>query len=79
MDRVANISAWAWIFILEGAITIIAGILSFWIIQDFPEHAKFLSDKESKLISPKLTGYVLLKGTTFLIFHRINGGSSTSR
>jgi hypothetical protein len=47
MDGIAGISAWAWIFILEGLVTIIAAAASFWIIQDFPEDAKFLSEEES--------------------------------
>jgi hypothetical protein len=46
MDGVGGKGAWAWIFILEGLATIVAGVLSFWIIQDFPDTAKFLSEEE---------------------------------
>jgi MFS family permease len=38
--------AWAWIFIIEGAATIVLGALSFWLVQDFPDSATFLSEPE---------------------------------
>ena len=50
MDGVGGKPAWAWIFILEGLTTFVAGFLSFWIIQDFPESAKFLTDAERTVI-----------------------------
>ena len=50
MDGVGGKPAWAWIFILEGLATFVAGFLSFWIIQDFPESAKFLTDAERAVI-----------------------------
>lgn len=37
---------WAWIFILEGIATVIAAIASYWIIQDFPDTATFLTERE---------------------------------
>lgn len=40
---------WAWIFILEGLATVVAGLFSYWIIQDFPDTAKFLSEEERML------------------------------
>jgi len=33
MDGVGGYPAWSWIFILEGLATVVAGVLSFWIIQ----------------------------------------------
>jgi hypothetical protein len=30
----------------QGLATVLAGFMSFWIIQDFPDTAKFLSDRE---------------------------------
>jgi hypothetical protein len=42
-----NFIGWAWIFILEGLFTVLAAIASFWIVEDFPETAKFLSETES--------------------------------
>jgi len=37
---------WAWIFILEGLITVVVGGISYFSIQDFPDTANFLSEKE---------------------------------
>ena len=54
MDGVGGKSGWAWIFILEGLTTIIAGFLSFWIIQDFPDSAKFLTDAERTVVIRRL-------------------------
>ncbi|KAM6498405.1 MFS general substrate transporter [Amanita muscaria] len=42
----ASIPAWAWIFIIEGLATIIIAVASFFIVQDFPESAKFLTEAE---------------------------------
>ena len=36
----------AWIFILEGLVTVVAGVASFFIIQDYPTSALFLSENE---------------------------------
>ena len=50
MDGVGGKPAWAWIFIIEGLITIVAGIASFWMIQDFPNTAKFITEEERAYI-----------------------------
>ncbi|KAK0741975.1 major facilitator superfamily domain-containing protein [Apiosordaria backusii] len=44
MDGIAGLAGWRWIFILEGGLTIIVAIASFWMVQDFPDKAKFLSE-----------------------------------
>jgi len=54
MDGVGGKPGWAWIFILEGLATVVAGFLSFWIIQDFPDSAKFLTDAERTLVVRRL-------------------------
>lgn len=46
MDGVGNLPGWAWIFILEGIATVLVGILSFWMVHDFPDEARFLSDAD---------------------------------
>ncbi|KAG7094143.1 hypothetical protein E1B28_007755 [Marasmius oreades] len=56
MHGVGGKPGWAWIFILEGLATVIAGIVSFWIIQDFPDTAKFLSEAERTVIVRRLQG-----------------------
>ena len=54
MNGVGGKHGWAWIFILEGLVTVVAGFLSFWTIQDFPDSAKFLTDAERSLIIRRL-------------------------
>lgn len=46
MDGIGGKSGWAWIFILEGCLTVLCAIASFFVLQDFPETAKFLSEEE---------------------------------
>ncbi len=51
MDGIGGKPGWAWIFILEGLFTVICAIASFWILQDFPDTAKFLSEVEREYTS----------------------------
>ena len=54
MDGIGGKPGWAWIFILEGLITVFAGALSFFIIQDFPDSAKFLTEEERTVVIRRL-------------------------
>jgi len=54
MDGVGGKSAWAWIFILEGLATVLAGAISFFVIQDFPDTAKFLTEAERTVVIRRL-------------------------
>jgi MFS family permease len=54
MDGVAGIAGWAWIFILEGLITILIGFASFWMVYDFPDEAKFLSPEDRERVLYRL-------------------------
>ncbi|GJE85744.1 MFS general substrate transporter [Phanerochaete sordida] len=46
MDGIGGKPGWAWIFILEGLFTVICAVASFFILQDFPDTAKFLTETE---------------------------------
>ncbi|KAI9632398.1 MFS general substrate transporter [Dioszegia hungarica] len=46
MDGVRGYSGWRWIFILEGLLTVVAGFFAYFIIVDYPETAKFLTEDE---------------------------------
>lgn len=72
MDGVGGLAGWRWIFILEGLVTVVVALLSFWVIQDYPENAKFLSEKESMYVQ-----YTHSVGTNALIFHGIKGSLSS--
>ena len=54
MNGVGGKPGWAWIFIIEGLLTVVAGIASFWIIQDFPDTAKFLTEEERVFVIRRL-------------------------
>jgi len=54
MGGVGGKPGWAWIFILEGLATIIVGIVSYWMVFDFPDSATFLSDIERQRVIRRL-------------------------
>lgn len=54
MDGVGGRKGWAWIFILEGAATVLIGIISFWMVYDFPDQARFLSDADRARVLRRL-------------------------
>lgn len=54
MDKVGGKAGWSWIFIIEGLATIVVGIASFWMVYDFPDEAKFLSDADRKRVLRRL-------------------------
>ncbi|KAI5118029.1 hypothetical protein M0805_004894 [Coniferiporia weirii] len=54
MDGVGGKPAWAWVFILEGLFTVLVAIASFWMVQDFPDTAGFLTEDERNFIIDRL-------------------------
>lgn len=46
MDGVGGYSDWRWLFILEGILTILIGVTAFFLVADFPEEAKWLTEDE---------------------------------
>ncbi|KEY74299.1 hypothetical protein S7711_00456 [Stachybotrys chartarum IBT 7711] len=54
MDGVAGIPGWAWIFIIEGILTILIGVASFWMVHDFPNEATFLSAEDKARVLLRL-------------------------
>lgn len=47
---VGGYGGWRWIFILEGLMTVIAGIVAFWALTDYPSTAKWLTEEEREWI-----------------------------
>ncbi|KAK5987948.1 putative transporter [Cladobotryum mycophilum] len=43
LDGKGGLAGWAWIFVIEGGLTILIGVASFWMVHDFPDEAKFLT------------------------------------
>ena len=54
MRGIGGKGGWAWIFILEGLATVLIGIASFWMVFDFPDEAKFLSDEDRQRVIRRL-------------------------
>ncbi|RDW59665.1 MFS general substrate transporter-30 [Coleophoma cylindrospora] len=58
MDGLSGLAGWRWIFIIEGIITCCLGIVAYFLIVDFPEHASkswhFLSERESQFMVARI-------------------------
>lgn len=54
MDNIGGKAGWAWIFILEGIATVVIGVISYWMVHDFPDEAKFLSDADRARVIRRL-------------------------
>ncbi|OQO01552.1 hypothetical protein B0A48_12588 [Cryoendolithus antarcticus] len=58
MDGVRGYGGWSWIFIIEGMLTVVCALGSWWIIPDWPETATFLTDEERTLLIARLSADV---------------------
>ncbi|KAH8155576.1 uncharacterized protein LAJ45_00586 [Morchella importuna] len=54
MKGIAGKPGWAWIFILEGLVTVIVAFVAYWAINDYPETAKFLTPEEKIEVTRRL-------------------------
>ncbi|KAH0588802.1 hypothetical protein H2248_004602 [Termitomyces sp. 'cryptogamus'] len=50
LDGKRNIRGWAWIFIIEGTITLFLGVLSWFFIPNFPDKNTFLTPEQTALV-----------------------------
>ena len=54
MNGVRGYNAWRWVFIIEGLLTVVVSFLFFFIIPDFPENSKFLSEREREYVKRRI-------------------------
>jgi hypothetical protein len=54
MDGIGGKGGWAWIFIIEGLATIVVAVISIWMVHDFPDDAKFLSEADRARVIRRL-------------------------
>ncbi|WVQ76646.1 hypothetical protein IAR50_006320 [Cryptococcus sp. DSM 104548] len=54
MDGVGGKAGWSWIFIIEGLLTFLVAVASFWMIHDWPDTAKFITPFERRFIHYRL-------------------------
>ncbi|KHN95573.1 Major facilitator superfamily domain, general substrate transporter [Metarhizium album ARSEF 1941] len=53
MDGLQGRSNWRWIFILEGVLTVLVAIISYFSVSDFPQQARWLSEREKQAVLRK--------------------------
>ena len=54
MNGMRGYLAWRWIFILEGVLTCVVALCFFFVIPDFPEDAKWLTEDERAYVKARL-------------------------
>lgn len=54
MDGRRGYHAWRWIFILEGLLTCVIALAAYFLICDFPEQAKWLTEEERIYVHERL-------------------------
>ncbi|KAF2738263.1 MFS general substrate transporter [Polyplosphaeria fusca] len=55
MDGIRGYGGWRWIFIIEGLVTVVIGLVAKWWVTDWPETASFLNDEERALLIARLS------------------------
>ncbi|KAF2759481.1 MFS general substrate transporter [Pseudovirgaria hyperparasitica] len=54
MSGVRGYAGWRWIFILEGLLTLLVSLFFFFLLPDFPEEARWLTDEERAYVIARL-------------------------
>lgn len=54
MDGVGGLGGWQWIFILEGIVTVLGGVLAVFTIYNGPDSVSWLTDEEKRYLKVKL-------------------------
>ncbi|KAG8781875.1 hypothetical protein FRC12_021443 [Ceratobasidium sp. 428] len=55
MEGVGGLHGWAWIFALEGMLTVIVAGIAFFYLHDYPETARFLTPEEKLAVRARIT------------------------
>jgi sugar phosphate permease len=54
MDGMANLSGWRWLFILQGAVTLVLAIVAFFVLPDEPLTTHWLTPEERTLAHERI-------------------------
>lgn len=49
MGGIAGLYSWQWFFIIEGAVSILVGVVAFFILPDWPENTRWLTQEEREM------------------------------
>ncbi|KAI6142747.1 major facilitator superfamily domain-containing protein [Pisolithus tinctorius] len=49
-----HLAAWRWLFFMEGTATVLVGILSMWLLPDYPHNTRWLNAEERRLAQLRL-------------------------
>jgi MFS family permease len=49
MGGIAGMYSWQWFFIIEGGVSILVGVSAFFILPDWPENTKWLTEEEREM------------------------------
>ncbi|KAI5956171.1 hypothetical protein KGF54_000646 [Candida jiufengensis] len=63
LDGRAGLASWRWLFLVQGIATVACSFVLFFIVSDFPETNRFLSDDERKFIKKKLEYHAGVKSS----------------
>ena len=71
MSDVGHLSAWQWLFLVEGVPSIFVGVLTLYFLTDRPSKAKWLTEDEKQLVLLRLAEEEELKTKTSQAKHRL--------
>jgi D-galactonate transporter len=71
MTGVGHLSAWQWLFLVEGIPSVIAGLITLYFLTDQPAKAGWLTEDEKRLVLLRLEEEEALKGKTSQSRHRL--------
>jgi MFS family permease len=54
LDHARGLRAWKWLFIIEGAVTVLVALISFFILPNFPRTTSWLTEEERQLAAWRL-------------------------
>lgn len=54
MNRTSGLSAWRWLFILEGLPSILSAVAVFFLLPDYPETSSWLTVEDKRLAADRL-------------------------
>lgn len=54
LDGAAGMRGWKWLFIIEGLIGVVIGLMGFFLIPDYPHNTRFIKDDERRVAIKRL-------------------------